>query len=81
MKFKYTGDLPIKDVDLVLAGIFKPNQSITKGTVFEVPNNDTLLIQRVRLNGHYEVVQETRTPRKYKKKNKKEDKKEEEEEK
>ena len=56
MKFKYIGDLPIKDVDLVLAGIFKPNQSIIKGTVFEVPDNDSLLIQRVKLNGNYQEM-------------------------
>ena len=56
MRFKYIGNLPIKDVDLVLAGIFTPNQSITKGTEFEVPDKDTLLIQRVKLNGNYEEL-------------------------
>lgn len=81
MKFKYTGDLPIKDVDLVLGGVFKPNQSITKGTIFEVPDNDNLLIQRVKLNGHYEEVVQPKVykPKKVKKENKK--KQEEKEEK
>ena len=79
MKFRYTGDLPIKDVDLVIAGVFKPNQSITNGTIFEVPDNDTVLIQRVKLNGFYEevtVAKKTEKPKKYKK-----EKKEEKEEK
>ena len=79
MKFKYTGDLPIKDVDLVLGGVFKPNQSITKGTIFEVPDNDALLIQRVKLNGNYEVYTEPKKVNKPKKikKEKKEEAKEE----
>lgn len=76
MKFRYTGDLPIKDVDLVLGGVFKPNQSITKGTEFEVPDNNALLIQRVKLNGFYEVVPESK-PKKFKKEIKKEIKTEE----
>lgn len=74
MKFRYTGDLPIKDVDLVLGGVFKPNQSITKGTEFEVPDNNALLIQRVKLNGFYEVVPKSK-PKKFKKEIKKEEKK------
>lgn len=72
MRFKYTGDLPIKDVDLVLAGIFKPNESITKGTVFEVPDKDAILIQRVKLNGNYkELPKKIGKPKKLKKKDKK----------
>ena len=79
MKFKYTGDLPIKDVDLVLGGVFKPNQSIIKGTEFEVPDDNALLIQRVKLNGHYEVVpKKVYKPKKFKKENKKEKEKKEE---
>ena len=77
MRFKYIGNLPIKDVDLVLAGIFTPNQSITKGTEFEVPDKDTLLIQRVKLNGNYkELPKKIGRPKKTKteKKEDKEDK-------
>lgn len=54
MKFIYTGDAPIKDVDLTLAGIFKPSEPIVKGRVFEVPDEDTRLIKRVKLSGCYE---------------------------
>lgn len=54
MKFIYTGQLPIKDMDLTLAGIFKPNDLIVKGTVFEVPDDNPVLIQRVKLGGSYE---------------------------
>ena len=78
MKFKYTGQLPIKDGDLVLANIFKANQVITKGTVFEVPDDNTLLIQRVKMSGIYEEFVE---PKKigFIKKETKKDKEEEEE--
>ena len=56
MKFKYIGDLPIKDVDLVVGGIFKPTEVIVKGTTFEIPDDNALLIQRCELNGNYEKV-------------------------
>ena len=80
MKFKYIGDLPIKDVDLVLGGIFTPQQSIVKGTVFEVPDNDTLLIQRVKLNGNYEELpKKVVKPKKFKKEKKVEKEKDKEE--
>ena len=54
MKFIYTGQLPIKDMDLTLAGVFKPSDLIVKGTVFEVPDDNKMLIQRVKLGGSYE---------------------------
>lgn len=54
MKFKYTGHAPIKDVDLVLEGIFKPNQAITPNTVFEIPDNKKDLIKRIKIMGIYE---------------------------
>ena len=76
MKFKYIGELPIKDVDLVLAGAFKPNDIITKDTIFEIPDENALAIQRTKLNGNYEVY----TPPKRVVKPKKKYKKEEEEE-
>ena len=53
MKFKYVGQLPMKDGDLVLAKIFSPHDVITKGTIFEVPNDNILLIQRLQCNGNY----------------------------
>ena len=72
MKFIYTGDLPIKDIDLVLAGIFKPSDSIRKGTIFEVPDDNITLIQRVGVSGCYEKYIEPKKPvYKTKKKNKK----------
>ena len=78
MKFIYNGDLPLKDVDLVLGGVFKPDEIIVKGTIFEVPDDNKKLIQRVKLSGVY--VPYT-TPRKVKPKkaNKKEEKKVKEE--
>ena len=54
MKFKYVGHAPIKDVDLVLAGIFNPNQAITPGTIFEIPDNNQNLIRLVKMMGVYE---------------------------
>lgn len=53
MKFEYIGQLPIKDGDLVLAGIFKPTDVIKKGTVFEIPDDNSILIQRVQGSGNY----------------------------
>jgi len=82
MKFIYTGNLPIKDIDLVLAGIFKPTDSIRKGTIFEVPDDNVLLIQRVSVSGCYQEYVEPKKPViKTKKKNKKEKKDKLEEEK
>lgn len=78
MKFKYVGDLPIKDVDLVLGGVFKANQRIIKGTIFEVPDANKALIAKVKLNGVYEEVVETKKSSFTKKKDKKEDVKEDE---
>lgn len=76
MKFKYVGHAPIKDVDLVLAGIFKPNQAIIPGTVFEIPNDKKDLIKLVKMMGIYEEYFE---PIKRRGRPKKEEKKEEEE--
>lgn len=77
MKFKYIGQLPIKDADLVLAGIFKPTQSIPNGTIFEVPDDNTKLIKRLQISGIYEEVKEFKKitkPKKDTKKIKKEEK-------
>ena len=80
MKFIYTGQLPIKDVDLTLAGILKPNESIYNGTVFEVPDENKSLIQRVKLSGVYEpYVEPKKNIGKPKSKKKEEEKKVEEE--
>ena len=78
MKFKYIGQLPIKDIDLTLAGIFKPNEAIHNGEVFEIPDDNTGLIQRVKLNGVYEEYIEPKKTFKKPKKAKKEKKVEEE---
>ena len=81
MKFKYTGQLPIKNADLVLAGIYKPNDVLIKGSVFEVPDDNALLIQRLKCGGNYEEYHEPKPKFLGKtKKETKEDKKEEEEE-
>ena len=77
MKFKYVGQLPIKDGDLVLAKVFKPRDVITNGTVFEVSDEDALLIQRVKLNGYYEEYSEPKKVIKPKKEDKKEEEKKE----
>lgn len=77
MKFIYTGQLPIKDGDLVLAKIFKPSDVITNGTIFEVPEDDQLLIQRVQCNGNYEeFVEAKKIGRPKKDKNEEEEKEE-----
>ena len=80
MKFIYTGQLPIKDADLVLAKIFKPNESIKKGAIFEVPDDDILLLQRIKMTGYYEEYIEPKKVGRPKKDKLKEDKQEKEEE-
>ncbi len=79
MQFIYTGELPIKDVDLTLAGIFKPSDVITKGTVFEVPDENKFLIQRVKISGIYEeyIEPQKKVGKPKKQKNKKKIEKEE----
>lgn len=75
MKFRYTGDLPVKDVDLVVGGVFKPTDVIVKGTVFEIPDDNALLIQRTKINGNYEEMPEIKKvgrPKKEKKEEKEE---------
>ena len=78
MKFKYIGQLPIKDGDLVIAGIFKPRDTITNGTIFEVPDENTLLIQRVKGGGAYVEYSEPKKVKRPEKDKQKEEKKEEE---
>lgn len=77
MEFKYTGQLPIKDVDLTLAGIFKPDEMITNGTIFEVPDENRKLIQRVKISGVYEEYHRPKKIGKPKQKEKEEIKEEE----
>lgn len=77
MKFIYHG-LPIKDVDLVLAGVFKPDETIYDGTVFEVPDKDKHIIQMVKLSGIYEEYVEPKKKSKPKFKKEKEEEIEEE---
>ena len=79
MKFKYIGELPVKNADLVLAGIFKPIDIIRKGAIFEVPDENVELIQRLRLSGNY--IEYTKLAPKKVSKSKKEKKKEDKEEK
>ena len=83
MKFIYKGEMPIKDIDLVLAGVMKANQPIVKGKVFEVPDDNKLLLQRVKVNGVYEPYVEPKKigrPKKFKKDDKKEEKEDKEDE-
>ena len=77
MKFKYVGKLPLKNADLVLAGIFKKNDVLVEGTVFEIPDNNQTLISRIRLSGNYVEYQEPKKIGRPKKEEKKEEEKEE----
>ena len=75
MKFKYIGQAGFKDLDLTIAGIFEPSDVLIPDTIFEIPDDNVDLIQRVKLNGNYQIVNEKP---KFLKKVKKEKKKEEE---
>ena len=77
MKFIYHG-LPVKNVDLVWAGIFKPSDIIVEGTVFEIPDDNVELIRRVKVNGCFEEYVEPKKVSKPKFKKKTEEKEEEE---
>lgn len=79
MKFKWTGQKGIKSLDLVLAGIMKPTEELFTGKIIEIPDSETELIERIKINGNYEVYTE---PKKVKlpKKSIKTDKKQEEKE-
>lgn len=79
MKFKYIGHAPIKDVELVLAGIFKPNQPIVPGTIFEIPDDNKNLIRLIKMMGIYEEYHEPKKVGRPKKKDKEEEKEEKEE--
>ena len=79
MKFIYHG-LPVKNVDLVWAGIFKPSDIIVDGTIFEVPDENVALIDRVKVNGCFEEYKEPKKviiPKKHKKEKKSKKNKEE----
>lgn len=78
MKFKYIGQAGFKDLDLTIAGITKPQDVLLPNTIIEV--TDPIIIQRLKINGNYEVVHEKPKPRpkpKFKKKIKEEEKEEE----
>lgn len=80
MKFKWIGGNGHKDLDLVLSKVMSPQDILTKGRIIEIPDSETELIQRVQINGNYEVYVEPKKggkpPKKEKQKNKekKEDK-------
>lgn len=77
MKFKYLGQSGVKDLDLVLAKIMKPNDILINGRIITIPDSDTQLIKRLQINGNFEVYNE---PKRYiKPKKVKEPKKEEKE--
>jgi hypothetical protein len=79
MKFKWIGGNGFKDIDLVLYKIMTPNQLLVKGTVIDVPDDNTELIQRIKLNANYEeYVEPKKVIKPSLKKEKKETKKEEE---
>lgn len=74
MKFKWIGGNGFKDIDLVLAGIKKQNQQLYTGMIIEVPDDEEHLIQRLQVNGNYEVYNEPKKVSKPVKKLKKETK-------
>ena len=77
MKIIYTGQLPIKNAELALAGIFKANDTIYPGTIFEIPDNNVKLITKILAGGNYSEYVEPKKPIKAKKNKKEENEKEE----
>ncbi len=79
MKFKWIGGNGFKDLDLVLYKILTPSDELFTGRIIEIPDTQTQLINRIRLNGNYEEYIEPKKvikPRKSKKKDKEEEKEE-----
>lgn len=74
VKFKYIGQAGFKDLDLCIMGITKPSDELIPNTIIDIPNEYTALIQRVRLNGNYQEIQEKPKFKKVVKKTKEEDK-------
>ena len=70
MKFIVKSSIPIKDLDLCLYGIVEPTVPLTKGFIFEIPDKETELINRIKVNGNYEVYVEPKKFTKPKKKRK-----------
>lgn len=66
MRFKYIGK-PIGNVSFVNAGIIKPGEKMKAGEIYEIPDNDLLLINACLTNGAYQLVEEKK---KIKKENK-----------
>lgn len=81
MKFRWIGDNGFKDLDLVIFKILTPQDVLFTGRIIEIPDNQTHLINRIKLNGNYEEYVEppkkVLKPRKSKKKDKEEEQKEE----
>lgn len=75
MKFKWIGGNGFKSIDLVLYKIMAPNEQLYTGKIIEVPDDLTVLIERIKINGNFEVYNE---PKKgYNKPSKNENKKNE----
>lgn len=77
MRFKWTGQSGVKDLDLVLSKIKEPDFVLTKGCIIDVPEDMSYLIESMGMNGNYEVYVEqriTKTSKKDKKGKDKEDK-------
>ena len=58
MKFKWIGANRVKDLDLVLAGVLNPNDELKKGMIIDIPDSKAQIIERVQVNGNYEVYVE-----------------------
>ena len=77
MRFKWTGQSGVKDLDLVLSKIKEPDFVLTKGCIIDVPDDMSYFIESMGMNGNYEVYVEqkiTKTSKKDKKGKDKEDK-------
>lgn len=72
MKFKWIGDSRVKDLDLVLHGIMAPDEELMKNKIIEVPDSEKVLINRLKINGNYEVQKNIIKPKKSKKEKKEE---------
>ncbi len=79
MKFRWIGENGFKDLDLVIYKILTPqdNDILFTGKIIEIPDDQTHLITRIKLNGNYEEYVEPENVSKPRKSKKKDNEKEE----
>lgn len=73
MKFKYVGK-PIGNVSFVNAGIINRGEKMKTGKIYNIPDNDLILVNACLTNAAYQLIEEKKKSKKSVKKEDKEEK-------